>query len=85
GYVTFKVSDTSKNMMPVDLFMMGEGFHNNHHTHGNRANFAYKWYEIDPTYQAIKVFNLLGIIKLPKKTATAATFLENRKVVNIAG
>lgn len=84
GYITFKVKDTSRNLMPVDLFMMGEGFHNNHHTHGNRANFAYKWYEIDPTYQMIKLFNLLGIIKLPKKSVTATAYLEGRKVDHAA-
>ncbi len=83
GYVTFKVSDTSKNLMPVDVFMMGEGFHNNHHTHGHSANFAYKWYEIDPTYQVIKLFNLLGIIKLPKKTVTATAFMERKKVASM--
>jgi stearoyl-CoA desaturase (Delta-9 desaturase) len=82
GYVTFKVSDTSKNLMPVDVFMMGEGFHNNHHTHGHSANFAYKWYEIDPTYQVIKVLNLFGIIKLPKKTATVTAFMERKKVAS---
>ena len=67
GYVSFKTEDTSKNLMPVDLFMMGEGFHNNHHTHGTSANFAQKWFEIDPSYQIIKIFNLLGIIKLKKE------------------
>jgi stearoyl-CoA desaturase (delta-9 desaturase) len=84
GYVTFKVNDTSKNLMPVDLFMMGEGFHNNHHTHGNRANFAFKWYEIDPTYQVIKLFNLLGIIKLPSKSAPANVFLKNKELKKAA-
>ncbi|MDJ1469703.1 acyl-CoA desaturase [Cytophagaceae bacterium DM2B3-1] len=80
GYTTFTVSDTSRNLMPVDIFMMGEGFHNNHHTYGHRANFAFKWFEIDPTYQVIKLFNLLGIIKLPKKAAKESVYLENKKI-----
>lgn len=84
GYVTFKVKDTSKNLMPVDVFMMGEGFHNNHHTYGNRANFAYKWYEIDPTYQVIKLFNVLGIIQLPKKEKTAEVFLKKKTIERAA-
>lgn len=66
GYVTFPVNDTSKNLMPVDIFMMGEGFHNNHHTHGSSANFAFKWYEIDPSYQVIKLLNLIGVVHLPE-------------------
>lgn len=83
GYITFKVSDTSRNLMPVDIFMMGEGFHNNHHTYGNRANFAYKWYEIDPTYQVIKLFNVLNIIQLPKKNGRESVYLENREAIKV--
>lgn len=67
GYVNFRVKDTSKNLMPIELFMMGEGFHNNHHTHGKDANFAKKWFEIDPSFQVIKLLNLIGIIQLPSK------------------
>lgn len=66
GYTNFKVSDTSKNLMPVDIFMMGEGYHNNHHSHGDRPNFGYKWHEIDPVYPFILLFNAVGIIKLKK-------------------
>ena len=61
GYVTFPVSDTSKNFLPVDFLMMGESYHNNHHTHGNRANFGFKWHEIDPTYLIIKVLDFTKI------------------------
>jgi len=79
GYVTFKVNDTSKNLMPVDFLMMGEGFHNNHHTHGDNANFAFKWFEIDPTYQVIKLLNLVGIIQLPNKKVKH-THLQKSKI-----
>lgn len=67
GYVNFKVKDTSKNLMPVDVFMLGEGFHNNHHKYGARANFGVKWYEIDPVYPFIWVFDKLHIVKLAKQ------------------
>ncbi len=80
GYTTFKVKDTSKNLMPIDLFMMGEGFHNNHHTHGNRANFAYKWFEIDPSYQIIKLFDFLGIIQLKEKKERHLNRLRNKEI-----
>jgi stearoyl-CoA desaturase (delta-9 desaturase) len=66
GYTNFKVSDTSTNLMPVDILMMGEGFHNNHHAYGADPNFGKKWFEIDPTYQVIKVLNTLSIIKVRK-------------------
>lgn len=67
GYVNYKVNDTSKNLMPLDVLMLGEGYHNNHHAHGSDPNFGKKWYEIDPVYIAIVVFNGLGIIKLRPK------------------
>ncbi len=64
GYVNFPIKDTSKNLMPVDIFMMGEGYHNNHHKYGGRPNFGIKWYELDPTYPLILLFDKLRIIRL---------------------
>jgi len=31
--------NTSKNLLPFDFLMMGEGYHNNHHRYASRANF----------------------------------------------
>ncbi len=64
GYVNFKVGDTSKNLLPVDFLMLGESYHNNHHKNGHRPNFGVRWFELDPVYAVIVVFNLLHIIKL---------------------
>ncbi|MFY0685860.1 MAG: acyl-CoA desaturase [Cyclobacteriaceae bacterium] len=65
GYRNFEVSDTSRNFLPFDFLMMGESYHNNHHKHGSRANFGgFRWHEIDPTYQVIKVLNFIGVIKI---------------------
>jgi stearoyl-CoA desaturase (delta-9 desaturase) len=66
GYVSYIVGDTAKNMLPVDILMMGESYHNNHHKFGGRANFGKKWFELDPTYPFILLFNMLGIIHLKK-------------------
>jgi len=71
GSVRFKMSDTSKNLLPVDFLMLGESYHNNHHSHPGRANFGIKWYEIDPVYPFIKMFHWLGIIKLKPTAANA--------------
>ncbi|MFT4031384.1 MAG: acyl-CoA desaturase [Siphonobacter sp.] len=80
GYTTFKVNDTSKNLMPVDFLMMGEGFHNNHHTYGNRPNFAFKWFEIDPSYQIMKVLDFLNVIQLPKKKLNSRDFMKKKEL-----
>ena len=74
GYTNFKVNDTSKNLMPVDIFMLGEGFHNNHHKRGSNPNFGYKWFELDPIYPVILILDKLGVIRLNKKKKPEALF-----------
>lgn len=70
GYVNFKVKDTSKNLLPIDFLMMGEAYHNNHHKHGSRANFGgVRWFEIDPTYQIMRLLNALKFIDLKANSA----------------
>ena len=64
GYVNFKLEDTSKNFLPVDFLMLGESYHNNHHMYSGRPNFGYRWFEIDPVYPFIKLFDKLRIIQL---------------------
>ncbi len=61
GYRNYEVSDTSKNMWPIEVIMLGEGLHNNHHARGNNPNFGYaKWYEFDLAYPFIWLFNKLS-------------------------
>jgi stearoyl-CoA desaturase (delta-9 desaturase) len=66
GYRNHKVADTSTNMFPIDLIMLGEGLHNNHHKMGTRANFAQRWFEFDPAYVVILLLHGLRVIKLKK-------------------
>lgn len=64
GYRNFEVSDDSRNTLFFDFVTMGELFQNNHHRFCSDANFAKRWFEIDPTYLAIRVLDKVGIIKL---------------------
>jgi stearoyl-CoA desaturase (delta-9 desaturase) len=66
GYISYKTGDTARNLLPMDFFMMGEGYHNNHHKFGGRANFGKKWHELDPAYLFIWLFDKIGIIHLKK-------------------
>ncbi|QQR50546.1 acyl-CoA desaturase [Candidatus Nomurabacteria bacterium] len=69
GQKRFTMNDTSTNIVPVDLVMLAEAYHNNHHKYPARPNFGIKWYEIDPVYPFIKLFHWMRIIKLkPIKT-----------------
>lgn len=67
GYTNFLLGDTAKNLLPVDFLMMGEGYHNNHHKYGGRANFGIKWHEFDPTYPVIYILDMIGVIHLKKE------------------
>lgn len=64
GYINFPTKDTSKNFLPFDFLMLGESYHNNHHKFKARANFGYRWFEFDPVYPFIWLYDKLGIIKL---------------------
>jgi len=67
GYRNFNQSNDSTNLIPIEVLMMGEGLHNNHHYNSNKPNFAHKWFELDPSWVIIKVMSFLRIIKLHPK------------------
>lgn len=62
-YRNFKQRNTSTNLMPIDVLMLGEWLHNNHHGNPTRANFATKLREFDPVYPIILCMKWLGIIR----------------------
>jgi stearoyl-CoA desaturase (Delta-9 desaturase) len=64
GYRNFDSDDVSKNTLPFDFVTAGELLQNNHHRHAMRANFAVRLFEIDTTWQVIRVLHALRIIKL---------------------
>lgn len=66
GYSNYDNHDQSKNTFPVDVFLMGELFQNNHHKDPNAPNFAMKWFEWDPSWPIMKFLDFLHIIKLRK-------------------
>lgn len=65
GYTNFKMKNTSRNLLPVDLLMLGEAYHNNHHKYPASVNFGgVRWYEIDPVYPVIRLLGLIKVIKI---------------------
>ena len=62
------LKDNSRNTPVVAILFMGEPNQNNHHNNPHNPNFADKWYEFDLVYQFIKLFDLVGIVRLPPKT-----------------
>lgn len=69
GYTNFDNKDHSKNTTPIDIFLLGELFQNNHHKSPNSPNFGKRWFEFDPTFPVMLLLNKLGIIKLRRVRA----------------
>lgn len=67
GSVNFKMKNTSTNLFKLDIFMMGEAYHNNHHKSPSNTNFGFRWHELDPTYAIIRLFSLLKIVRINKQ------------------
>jgi stearoyl-CoA desaturase (delta-9 desaturase) len=69
GYRNFATDegDRSRNTLPFDFLTLGELFQNNHHKFGMSPNFGVRWFEIDPTWIAIRGLAAVGIVKLPAR------------------
>jgi stearoyl-CoA desaturase (delta-9 desaturase) len=70
GYRNFETDDCSRNTLVVDVLTCGELYQNNHHRFPGDANFAKRWFELDLTYPAIRLFHWLGMIQLRKLPAS---------------
>ena len=66
GYTNFAQKNTSQNLLRVDVLMLGESYHNNHHKHPSSINFGTKWHEFDPVYPIIRFLAWLRVIKITK-------------------
>lgn len=66
GYKNFILKNTSENLFFIDVLMLGESYHNNHHKYPSSINFGVRWHEIDPVYPIILLLSKLRIIKIPK-------------------
>ncbi len=63
GYQNYKSGDEAGNVWWVAILTGGEGWHNNHHHDQCCATVQHKWWEFDPSYYAIRLFGLLGLVR----------------------
>ncbi|MEZ6055561.1 MAG: fatty acid desaturase [Planctomycetaceae bacterium] len=75
GYRNYETADESRNLWWVAVLSYGEGWHNNHHAYPRVARAGHRWWEIDPTWYAIKFLRLIGLAtqvddKLPEVKQT---------------
>jgi len=73
GYRNYDTRDESRNLWWVAIWAYGEGWHNNHHAHPHVAPAGHQWWELDPTWWAIKTLRFFRLAydvddRIPMKT-----------------
>jgi len=63
GYVSHSSGDGSRNNWWVALLTFGEGWHNNHHAYPSSARMGFRWWELDLTWQHIRLLHRLGLAR----------------------
>lgn len=61
GYRNFATDDDSRNNIWVAMLSYGEGWHNNHHANPRSVNHGHRYWEVDVTYQTIRLLAKLGL------------------------
>ncbi len=61
GSRRFDTIDESRNNVLTAFFAVGEGWHNNHHRYQRAARNGFYWWEIDPTWYAIRIMQMIGL------------------------
>jgi stearoyl-CoA desaturase (delta-9 desaturase) len=83
-YVT---RDTSRNSLLLALITLGEGWHNNHHYYQRSTNQGFFWWEIDVSFQILKLLSLIGLVRdihtPPAKVLAANRIAEGREDVGM--
>lgn len=60
SYKSFETSDNTHNNMIIQLMVLGDGLHNNHHRYPNNYFLKNNWYEFD------LAGTIISLIKLPR-------------------
>ena len=67
GYRNGDTRDHSRNISPWGIIIGGEELHNNHHLDPGNPKLSRRWFEFDIGWLYIKIFSLLGLIKIKNK------------------
>lgn len=68
GSQPYSTREKSRNNFWLSIPAFGEGWHNNHHAFPTAANFGHRWWQLDPGYWALSVFQCLGLCWDVKRT-----------------
>mgnify|MGYP003348665093 FL=1 len=64
GYKNHDAKDSSSNMLPWGIVLVGEELHNNHHKNPAAAKLSEKWYEFDLGWLYISILKRLNLVKI---------------------
>jgi stearoyl-CoA desaturase (delta-9 desaturase) len=80
GYRRYATTDQSRNKWLLSIFLLGEGWHNNHHHVPYSARMGFFWYEYDPTYWVLKIFSWLGLVYAIRTPSDSAKYGVGRAI-----
>ena len=63
GRRRYPTADGSRNSLVISLLTLGEGWHNNHHHYQSTANQGWFWWEVDPTWYALRALSAIGVVR----------------------
>jgi stearoyl-CoA desaturase (delta-9 desaturase) len=72
GKPRYETGDDSRNSFLLAIITLGEGWHNNHHRYQSSARQGFYWWEIDPTYYALRILALIHVIRDLKRVPESA-------------
>jgi stearoyl-CoA desaturase (delta-9 desaturase) len=62
GSQRYQTGESSRNSWWVSLLSLGEGWHNNHHHYPVSCRSGFYWWEIDSTYDTLRLLAWCGIV-----------------------
>ncbi|HEX6747436.1 MAG TPA: acyl-CoA desaturase, partial [Longimicrobium sp.] len=62
GKQRYVTGDDSRNNWWLAVITLGEGWHNNHHAYQRSTRQGFRWYEVDPTFYALKMLSWAGVV-----------------------
>lgn len=82
GYRNYESEDTSTNVLPWGIAIVGEELHNNHHAYPSSAKFSIRRWEFDMGWLYIRLFSLLGLARV-KRVAPEPVYDSNKTVIDL--
>jgi stearoyl-CoA desaturase (Delta-9 desaturase) len=62
GRQRYVTGDDSRNNWWLALITLGEGWHNNHHAYQRSTRQGFRWWEVDPTFYALKALSWVRLV-----------------------